>query len=152
MHTINSLAVMSEAATINCTLPHAGFELFSLENITIKGITFMGCRDIKIFYASQFRFEKSRLLIPDQGSLVLNFVHNVTIVGSSFLGNGKEKTTLNIIGGSSIHLLLCTFSRLITRAVYSANSTIIIDSCLFENNSFAHSGNGAVIETVNNLL
>ena len=96
VHTISSFAMISEAATINCTSPHAGFELSSLEKVTIEGIGFMGCRDIEMFYVSQLRFENSRLLIPDQGSLVLNSVHNITIIGSSFLGNGDEKAALHI--------------------------------------------------------
>ena len=127
VHTTSSFAMISEAATINCTSLHAGFELSSLEKVAINGISFMGCRDIEMFYISQLRFENSSLLIPDQGSLVLNSVHNVTIIGISFLGNGNEKAALHITNGSFVYVQFCTFSQLTTRAIYNANSSITID-------------------------
>ena len=146
VHTIVSLTMMSEAATINCTPPHAGFELNILESVIIEGITFMGCRDIKVSYTDLLRFENSSLQLPEQGSLVLDFVLNATIIRSTFSESGNEIAALHIVNGSSVHVQDCIFSHLKTKAVHSAESTLVIDSSMFENISQIHSGFGSVIE------
>ena len=85
-----------------------GLELFSLEKVTINGISFMGCRDIEMFYVSQLRFENSSLLIPDQGSLVLNSAHNVTMALEALSWEMEMKKQLFTLPMAPLY----TFSRL----------------------------------------
>ena len=159
MTTVISFAMISEAATINCTSPDFRyFYLYSVEDALISGITFMDCGQIGVFNTDRFRFENSsfQVITYDQPySLVLMSVVDSAITGSTFTQN-RYNGVLYIGNGSSIvHIQHCMFSHLknYPRAIYSVNSTIVvIDSSMFEDitSEYYDENNGSVIEIVSN--
>ena len=158
MTTVVSFSMMSEAATINCTLPsYRYFELYFSDNVLISGITFVDCGWLGVFNTGRFRFENSSIHEYDNHgvpySLVLDSVIEIAIIGSTFLQN-RYSGQLFIGNGSMIHIQECTFSHLnaLEQVIYCLNSsTLIIDSSTFEKITLDEWNNhGTAVEIVNN--
>lgn len=142
-----SFVMTSKMATINCSQQDAGMDLDSVSIVYIEGVNFVDCGDLIISSADNFRFENSTIQTSLQGSLILDYISNATIVGSTFLGSENNIGTLHI-NRSSVNVQHCIFCNLTTRAIYSTNTTITVDSSRFDSNSFIHKGRGAVIEAI----
>ena len=156
MTTVVSFAIISEAATINCTSPDFRYlYLYSLMDVLISGVTFMDCGEIGVFNAHRFRFENSSLQVIEHdypSSLVLVSIVDVVVIGSTFTQNRHD--VLHVGNGTSIlHVQNCVFSHMKTlgRDIYSVNSTIvIIDSSTFEEIASDLQYNGTIVEIVSN--
>ena len=123
-------------ATIICSQPSARLQLHFIEDVIISEITFVGCKEIEISFVDQFRFENSSFQSSPNGSLVLNHITNTIVTGSSFTEVSQrqcDKAAL-ITNNSSVLVQHCIFSNSQT-CIYNTLSALIIDSCVFVNNS-----------------
>ena len=137
---ITSLTINSTTATVICSEKDARLKLYSIQDITIRGITFLSCGKIEVLHVNWFTFESSSLQMSQNGSLVLEHVLSATITGSMFLQMHSccDRAAALNIHESSILVQHCAFLNNIgyrIGAIHATLSTITVNSSIFENNT-----------------
>lgn len=137
---ITSLTINSTTATVIYSRKDARLKLNSIQDITIRGITFLSCGEIEVVHINWFTFENSSLQNSQNGSLVLEHVLDATIKGSMFsqMHSCCDRTAVLNIHESSILVQHCVFLNNVgyrSGAIHATLSTITVNSSIFENNT-----------------
>ena len=142
---ITSLTINSTTATVICSRKDARLKLNSIQDITIRGITFLSCGEIEVVHVNWFIFENSSLQMSQNGSFVLEHVLDGTITGSMFsqMHSCCDRAAVLNIHESSIlvqHSMFLNNVGYRSGAIHATLSTITVSSSIFENNTALLSG------------
>ena len=137
---IYSLEVNGSNATIHCNGNY--FKFRRIEHISIRGVGLMGCSRTSFTSVHVLTIHDTRF--DHHGPVILNSVHNATIINSS-ITNGRKL----LVHNSTLLIKAATFSNLTYSdnnfewdqdphggAMWADSSSITLDQCSFLNNFF----------------